>query len=74
MATAIAIGTHSKPRQVAVLASSRTPDGVGADGVEADVAEVEQAGVADDDVQAEGHEDVGRDGEQHAAEVGVRRW
>ena len=32
--------------------------GIGADGVEGDVAEVEQAGKADDDVQAERQEDV----------------
>ncbi len=61
-----------QPRQRAVLGAEDT-DGVGAHGVEADVAEVEQAGIPDDDVEAQGHEDVGRDREEHPAEVGVRR-
>ena len=39
--------------------------GVGADGEERDVAQVEQAGVADHDVQAQGHEDVEADGADH---------
>src|SRR4051812_47365 len=59
-----------EPAELRVL-GGQDADGVGADGVEADVAEVEQACVADDDVEAEGDEDVGRDGEEHAAEVGA---
>ncbi len=43
--------------------------GVRAHGVEGDVAEVEQAGVADDDVQADGHHDVDQ---HHDAGVDVR--
>ena len=35
--------------------------GIGADGIEGDVAEVEQAGEADDDVQAPAEHDVGQD-------------
>ena len=42
---------------------------VGADGVEADVAEVEQAGVPDHDVEADRDQRVRRHAEQHAAEV-----
>src|SRR5665647_577906 len=46
--------------------------GVGTYGVEGDVAEVEEPGVANDDVQAKGDKDIGGHGEQHATEVGVR--
>ena len=47
---------------------------VGADGVERDVAEVEQAGLADHDVEAEGEQDVDADREeQHALPVAVER-
>ena len=49
--------------------------GIGTDGVEGDIAEVEQAGEADDDVQAPAQHDVGQqqdaDVQQHA--VGQRR-
>ena len=49
------------------------PRGIGADGEEADVAEVEQAGLADHDVEAEADHGVGGGDEQDAAEVGVGR-
>ena len=48
-------------------------DRVGAEGVEADVAEVEQAGQADHDVEADGHDHVDDDQEQHARPVGPAR-
>ncbi len=48
-------------------------DGVGADRVEADVAEVEKSRVADDDVEAERDQPVGGHHEHHRAEVGVGR-
>ena len=44
--------------------------GVGADGVEGDVAEIEQAGEADDDVQPERQEDV-ENGEIENAHPGL---
>ena len=47
--------------------------GIGADRVERDVAEIEQAGEADDDVQAEAEHRVGddQDGEIEQIAVGV---
>ena len=51
--TPIATGSASSHGQAGVLEVS-TADGVGADGEEADVAEVEQAGLADHDVEPEG--------------------
>ena len=47
--------------------------GVGADGVEGGVAELEQAGVADDDVQAQAEQDVDADQPEHRAQVVVER-
>ena len=44
-------------------------DRVGAEGVEADVAEVEQSGQSDHDVEADGHDHVDDDQEQHARPV-----
>ena len=42
------------------VVGGKPADRVRAEGVEGDVAEVQQAGEADDDVQPQGHDDVGR--------------
>jgi hypothetical protein len=47
-------------------------DRVRADGKERDIAEVEQAGKADDHVQAEGHDGVAEREDAHAGEAAER--
>ena len=64
---------HQQERQCACCDGEHA-DRVRADGVEADVAEVEQAGVADHDVEAERDQHVGRHGEQHAPKSEPWRW
>ena len=62
---------HQQERPARVL-GGQDPRRVGAGGVEPDVAEVEQPGVPDHDVQADCDQGVGGHGRQHAPEVGVR--
>ena len=66
-------GHGGQPRQRWRAGRAEHAGGVGADGEEADVAEVEQAGLADDDVQAEADQDVAADRVTNStlAEVGV---
>ena len=67
MAAKMPASGQAGPEAEAVLGGEQGV-AVGADGVERDVAEVEQAGEADDDVQAPAQHDVGED---HDAEVEI---
>ena len=61
------------PRGERAVVGGELGGGVGADGEEGHVAEVEHAGLADDDVQPEGQQDVDADGEEeHALPVASR--